>query len=221
MRVMGIKTVTDNNGRPMFYLTLAKPGAPDMTRATVLSFYQVGVMLAISGGCHACGVGLMKRQFVEPVDRLVALAERLGSGHMDARHGEPYDKGEVGELAKAFDDMADALEERTAELEYLSYHDSLTGAYNRTYMEKIMDDLDSEENIPTTVIMGDINGLKTVNDTLGHEAGNKLIVDDCGDTRKVRWGVGHCCPMERRRVCGDLARCHHEEWALAMQQDSF
>jgi len=39
-----------------------------------------------------------------------------------------------------------------------------------------MDDLDSEENIPTTVIMGDINGLKTVNDTLGHEAGNKLIV---------------------------------------------
>ena len=49
MRVMGIKTVTDSNGRPVFYLTLAKPGAPDMTRATVLSFYQVGVMLAITG----------------------------------------------------------------------------------------------------------------------------------------------------------------------------
>jgi diguanylate cyclase (GGDEF)-like protein len=176
MRVMGIKTVTDSNGRPVFYLTLAKPGAPDMTRATVLSFYQVGVMLAIAVIVMPVGWGLMNRQFVEPIDRLVALAERLGSGHMDARHGEPYDKGEVGELAKAFDDMADALEERTAELEYLSYHDSLTGAYNRTYIEKIMDDLDSEENIPTTVIMGDINGLKTVNDTLGHEAGNKLIV---------------------------------------------
>ncbi len=69
----------------------------------------------------------MNTQFVEPIGRLVTLAQRLGSGHMDARHGEPYDNDEVGELAKAFDDMADALEERTAELEYLSYHDGLTG----------------------------------------------------------------------------------------------
>lgn len=195
-RVMGARTVTDNKGRPMLYVTLARPAAADLTRATILSFYQVAVTLAIALIVMPVGWTLMNRQFVEPVDRLVTLAERLGSGEMDARHGEPYDRGEVGELARAFDDMADALGERTEELEYLSYHDSLTGAHNRTYIETIREELDNEKNIPTTVIMGDINGLKIVNDTFGHEAGNNLIVTiadifhKCvGDSGIVaRWG---------------------------------
>jgi diguanylate cyclase (GGDEF)-like protein len=175
-RVVGARTVTDVSGRPMLYVTLTKPAAADLARATILSFYQVAVMLGIALIVMPVAWGLTNRQFVEPVGRLVTLAERLGSGYMDARHGEPYDKGEVGELAKAFDDMADALGERTAQLEYISYHDSLTGAYNRTYIEMIREELDSEEKIPTTVIMGDINGLKIINDTFGHEVGNDLIV---------------------------------------------
>jgi len=175
-RVMSVRTVRDYRGRPMLYLTLTKPAASDLTRATILAFYQVGIMLGIALIVILVGWRLVSTQFVEPIGRLVTLAQRLGSGHMDARHGEPYDNDEVGELAKAFDDMADALEERTAELEYLSYHDGLTGAYNRTYIEMIIDDLESEETIPTTVIMGDVNGLKVVNDTFGHEVGNQLIV---------------------------------------------
>ena len=195
-RLAGIKTVTDYRGNPVFYVTATMPIGADLTRATILSFYQVVVMLGVSLIVIPVTRGLMNKQFVEPVNRLVDLAEDLGSGHMDARHGEPYEAGEVGELAKAFDEMAEALKERSEELEYLSFHDSLTGAYNRTYIESISEELACEENLPTTIILGDINGLKMVNDTYGHQAGNELIVragaiiQQCvGDSGVVaRWG---------------------------------
>jgi len=59
---------------------------------------------------------------------------------------------------------------------YLGYHDSLTGLYNRTFFENEKQRLDTEEQLPLSVIMGDINGLKMINDSLGHVQGDKLLV---------------------------------------------
>lgn len=61
------------------------------------------------------------------------------------------------------------------ELRYLSYHDKLTGLYNRAFFEEEMKRLDTERNLPMTIIMGDTNGLKLINDVFGHSAGDKLI----------------------------------------------
>ncbi len=48
-RLAGIKTVTDYRGNPVFYVTATMPiGGADLTRATILSFYQVAVMLGVS-----------------------------------------------------------------------------------------------------------------------------------------------------------------------------
>ena len=60
-------------------------------------------------------------------------------------------------------------------LEYLSYRDSLTELYNRRYVEEHIARLDVSRNIPISIIMGDINGLKFINDSFGHEYGDKLI----------------------------------------------
>ncbi len=65
--------------------------------------------------------------------------------------------------------------EQSDQIRYLSYHDSLTGLYNRRYIESILDRLDIPENLPISVIVGDINGLKTVNDVFGHESGDVLL----------------------------------------------
>jgi diguanylate cyclase (GGDEF)-like protein/PAS domain S-box-containing protein/putative nucleotidyltransferase with HDIG domain len=58
---------------------------------------------------------------------------------------------------------------------YLSYHDVLTGLYNRRFYEEEIKRLDTERNLPISIIMGDVNGLKFVNDAFGHEKGDELL----------------------------------------------
>ncbi len=60
-------------------------------------------------------------------------------------------------------------------IRYLSFHDGLTGLYNRVYLEKEMQRLDTERQLPIGIIMADLNGLKKVNDTLGHSVGDDML----------------------------------------------
>ena len=61
------------------------------------------------------------------------------------------------------------------ELIRLSYKDQLTGLYNRRFFEEELIRLDSPENLPLTIIMGDVNGLKLINDSFGHGVGDELL----------------------------------------------
>jgi diguanylate cyclase (GGDEF)-like protein len=60
-------------------------------------------------------------------------------------------------------------------MQYLGTHDVLTGLYNRAYYEDELKRLQSEERYPVSIIALDLNGLKQVNDSGGHEAGDALI----------------------------------------------
>jgi diguanylate cyclase (GGDEF)-like protein len=61
-------------------------------------------------------------------------------------------------------------------LRYLGTHDALTGLYNRAYFEEQMGKAAGADSHPTVgIILADMNGLKTVNDQLGHQAGDALI----------------------------------------------
>lgn len=60
-------------------------------------------------------------------------------------------------------------------LEFLSYNDQLTGLRNRRFYEEELKRLDVKENYPLTIILGDANGLKLINDSFGHEAGDEFI----------------------------------------------
>jgi diguanylate cyclase (GGDEF)-like protein/PAS domain S-box-containing protein len=68
-------------------------------------------------------------------------------------------------------------ERRKAEDEilYLSYHDQLTGLYNRRFYEEELSRIDTGRNLPLSIIMGDLNGLKLVNDSFGHSKGDELL----------------------------------------------
>lgn len=60
-------------------------------------------------------------------------------------------------------------------LKYLSFHDALTGLYNRAFFEEEMKRLGQGRHLPLGIIVCDINGLKLVNDTLGHQQGDALL----------------------------------------------
>lgn len=72
-------------------------------------------------------------------------------------------------------DLTDSknLEEQ---LRILSFHDILTGLYNRTFMAEEILRLSSGDYNPVGFISIDIDGLKLVNDNLGHIAGDKLLI---------------------------------------------
>jgi len=107
-----------------------------------------------------------------------------------------YDKDK--NIIGIFGITRDITEKKKAEekIKYLSFHDTLTGLYNRAYFDEELKRLDTERQLPVTIVMGDINGLKVINDAYGHEKGDqflKMIADILKDTfRKEdivsRWG---------------------------------
>ncbi|MFN2363138.1 MAG: diguanylate cyclase, partial [Halarsenatibacteraceae bacterium] len=55
------------------------------------------------------------------------------------------------------------------------YKDSLTGLYNRRFFEEELKRLDTGRQLPISIVMIDVNGLKVINDTYGHKAGDKHL----------------------------------------------
>ena len=82
------------------------------------------------------------------------------------------------------------------ELRRISFTDKLTGVYNRTYFDEKVKLLNNEKYLPLSLIMGDMDGLKIINDTAGHLKGDELLIKAsevlkqvCKDENIiVRWG---------------------------------
>ncbi|MGE5380019.1 MAG: HD domain-containing phosphohydrolase, partial [Methylocystaceae bacterium] len=85
---------------------------------------------------------------------------------------------ENGKITGAIMSSRDITERKKLEddLRFLSVHDPLTGLYNRTYFETEMERLDGGRYDPVGIVVCDLDGLKLVNDTLGHEAGDRLLI---------------------------------------------
>ena len=94
--------------------------------------------------------------------------------------------------------IRDITVNKTEELRncYLSCHDSLTGLFNRYFLEIEMQRLDTSRQLPISMIIADINGLKLINDTYGYNEGDKLIRNAAAVLKEIcrkediitRWG---------------------------------
>jgi len=82
--------------------------------------------------------------------------------------------------------LIDVTKERTYQkkTEYLSYHDQLTGLYNRRFFEEELLRLNTLRNLPLGIIVADVNGLKLVNDAFGHQQGDRLLIETANVLRK-------------------------------------
>ncbi|MFW6025446.1 MAG: HD-GYP domain-containing protein, partial [Candidatus Woesearchaeota archaeon] len=60
-------------------------------------------------------------------------------------------------------------------IKYFRFHDQLTDLFNRDYFMEELERLDTKRQYPLALIMGDVNGLKFVNDAFGHDKGDYLL----------------------------------------------
>jgi len=124
-----------------------------------------------------------------------AIAERHLAGdipfyecELRMKHKEGHwiwilDRGRVltrsadGKPLSMFGTHTDITERKMAEeqMRYISLHDTLTGIYNRTFIEAEMKRLDTTRQLPLSIIMADLNGLKLINDTYGHPVGDRAL----------------------------------------------
>jgi len=107
-------------------------------------------------------------------------------------------KDEEGGVKSGIVVFLDISERKKAEQEivYLSYHDKLTGLYNRRFYEEEIKRIDIKRNLPISIVMADVNGLKLVNDAFGHAKGDVLLQKAAAAIQSVcrkndivaRWG---------------------------------
>jgi len=73
--------------------------------------------------------------------------------------------------------MRDITKIRKAEedIKYLSFYDKLSGVYNRAFFDNELERLNSSHQMPLSLVIGDLNGLKLINDAFGHLYGDELI----------------------------------------------
>ncbi len=113
------------------------------------------------------------RELVVPIMRQGKIVAVLGVGNKP----QDYTDQDI-QLVSYFADIAwTIVEQKKAEerIRYISFHDTLTGLYNRSFLEEEMQRLDTERQLPISVLMIDLNGLKLVNDTYGHSKGDEML----------------------------------------------
>ncbi len=114
------------------------------------------------------------REMVVPVYKGNTIVAMLGVGNKPSDYTEA-DIEAASLLAQLAHDITERkqMEERLREL---SVRDALTGLYNRNFFEEEMERLSDSRYSPVGIVVCDLDGLKFVNDTLGHQSGDQLLV---------------------------------------------
>ena len=89
----------------------------------------------------------------------------------------PHTEKDIKLMEFVSEQIATAIERKQAEerIKHLSFHDALTGLYNRAYFEEELERYNFPRYYPLSMVILDVNGLKVINDTFGQHEGDKLL----------------------------------------------
>lgn len=150
---------------------------------------------------------LLMFRFARPIMVLKSRIEKVALGCPDDVEDSKYYNAEINGIANNIEIIVKNIakrEDQRKAAEFLSFHDSMTGLYNRRYFVEERQRLDVRRNYPLCILCCDINGLKMVNDVFGHDVGDALIIS-------IAQSLGQVCRDE-----DVLARSGGDEFIIAM-----
>ena len=145
------------------------------SRRTLLT-YSIGFSLLISTVAFLVTYVII-RGFLKPLNELTAASKKLAEGNFDVSLSYRRND-EIGQLSQTFSVMSASLKRYYDHFHNLAYTDAMTGLNNKAAFETTKEVIESEvamNRAAFTIIVMDVNNLKTINDTIGHEKGDLLL----------------------------------------------
>ncbi|QKK01374.1 MAG: EAL domain-containing protein [Pseudomonadota bacterium] len=128
----------------------------------------------------AAAAWLIARGLLRPIRALAAAADRIERGQFEPVESRVRRRDELGRLVQSFNRMAVALRDHDREIRHLAYQDPLTGLPNRLMFRELLDQAVAEQEQELTglgLLFIDLDNFKRINDTLGHDAGDGVLVE--------------------------------------------
>ena len=154
----------------------------------------------------------VQRALVRPIRQLAGAAREIESGNFAAQVPDSRRRDEVGDLLRAFGRMCESIGRHDRDIRRMAYTDPLTGLANRLAFRESLDRRVLElqgAGRQMALLFADIDDFKRVNDSLGHDAGDEVLVQFATRIREAVARYGGSEAM--------LARFGGDEFVILLQ----
>ncbi len=176
-----------HEGRAVFHAIISLDKASLAAPALKSLTFSLGALFSVALLSLLGTWFIGERLLIQPVNQLIGTAQEVAKGNLEARTNLAYRADELGELAHHFDNMTAALARRDMEtrassqyIEYLAHHDELTRLPNRRFLHmRLAQSLEEARKSArlVAVVFIDLDRFRIINDSLGHAAGDLLLVE--------------------------------------------
>jgi len=164
------------------------------------------------------GIGVMwliRATLIQPIRRLADAAREIEEGHLGGSAPVSDRNDEVGDLVRTFGRMSQSVARHDRDIRRMAYTDALTGLSNRLAFRESLEERLLEmrgAGKQLALLFADVDDFKRVNDTLGHEAGDEVLVQFSTRIRETVERMGDSDT--------ELARFGGDEFVILLQNET-